>query len=61
VYLSDIDGLLDSLPVCVEEDCSDQVGQTGMWLDRDTGDWYLELGESSTFVVDDDTAVGGAR
>lgn len=56
VYLSDIDGWLDVLPVCVEEDCSDQLGQVGMWLDSDTGNWYLELGESVTLLVDDDTA-----
>lgn len=54
VYLSDIDGLVDVLPVCVEEDCSDQPGQVGMWLDS-TGNWYLELGESVTLLVDDDT------
>jgi hypothetical protein len=59
VYLSDIDGLIDSLPVCAEEDCSDQIGQTGMWLDKDTGDWYLELGSADrTYVVDDDTVIG---
>ncbi|AOT24738.1 hypothetical protein PBI_STASIA_82 [Mycobacterium phage Stasia] len=40
-------------PVCVEEDCSDQPGQVGMWLDRDTGNWYLSLGETSLAVVDD--------
>jgi hypothetical protein len=55
VFLSDIDGLIDQLPVCAEEDCSDQPGQSGMWLDRDTGDWYLELGEAVTLLVYDDT------
>ena len=43
-------------PVCFEEDCSDQPGQVGMWEDTDTGNWYLELGESVTYLVVDDTA-----
>jgi hypothetical protein len=43
----------DMLPVCDEEDCSDQPGQVGMWLDRDTGNWWLSLGDSSLLVVDD--------
>jgi hypothetical protein len=54
VQLSEIDGWLDVLPACVEEDCSDQPGQVGMWLNSD-GDWYLELGETVTFLVVDDT------
>jgi hypothetical protein len=56
VYLSDVAGLVDQLPVCAVEDCSDQPGQTGMWLDRDTGDWYMEIGEAVTLLIDDDTA-----
>ena len=43
----------DMFPVCAEEDCSDQPNQVGMWLDRDTGNWWLSLGESSLLVVDD--------
>ena len=30
--------LPDALPQCTVEDCSDQPGQVGMWLDRDTGE-----------------------
>lgn len=45
----------DMLPICGLEDCSDQPGQVGMWLDRDTGNWWLSLGESSLLVVDDTT------
>ncbi|AEM05903.1 hypothetical protein TIROTHETA9_84 [Mycobacterium phage TiroTheta9] len=56
VDLSDID--IDMLPECVEEDCSDQPGQVGMWLDEDTGNWYLSLGESSVLVVDDTVEEG---
>lgn len=48
-----VDGV--DYPVCDEEDCSDQVGQVGLWLDEDTGDWYLELGEDVTYLVIDDT------
>jgi hypothetical protein len=40
-------------PVCVMEDCSDQPGQVGLWLDQDTGNWYLSVGETSYLVVDD--------
>jgi hypothetical protein len=56
VYLSDLNGRFDSLPVCVQEDCSDQPFQTGWWLDRGTGDWYLGIGEMVTLLVIDDTA-----
>jgi hypothetical protein len=31
----------------------DQPAQVGMWLDRDTGNWWLSLGESSLLVIDD--------
>jgi hypothetical protein len=48
VSLSEIHNV-DSLPVCSAEDCSDQPGQVGMWLDRDTGDWY----QSSLLIIDD--------
>ncbi|AFV51217.1 hypothetical protein First_0087 [Mycobacterium phage First] len=44
-------------PVCVEEDCSDQVGQVGIWLDKDTGNWWLSLGEGQSYLVIDDTAI----
>lgn len=56
VYLSDVAGVLDVLPVCAVEDCSDQPGQIGVWTDPDTGDAYIEFGESVTLLVDDDTA-----
>lgn len=59
VNLSDID--VDQFPECVEEDCSDQPGQVGMWLDEDTGTWYLSLSESVYFVVTDDTAAAHAH
>lgn len=58
VYLSDttVAQIVDAVPVCSEEDCSDQPGQVGMWLDQGTGNWYLELGASVTLLVVDDTA-----
>lgn len=40
-------------PVCQFEDCSDQPGQVGLWLDKDTGNWWLSLGDKSYLVVDD--------
>lgn len=43
-------------PVCSVEDCSDQPGQVGLWLDKDTGNWWLSLGETS-YLVADDTAI----
>jgi hypothetical protein len=43
-------------PTCFEEDCSDQPGQVGIWTDLDTGNAYLELGESVTLLIVDDTA-----
>lgn len=43
----------DLLPTCAQEDCSDQPHQVGMWLDDDTGNWYLSLGERSLLVIDD--------
>jgi hypothetical protein len=53
VTLSELNGRFDSLPVCAVEDCSDQPLQVGWWLDTDTGNWYVSLGESSVLVVDD--------
>lgn len=38
-------------PVCAEEDCSDQVGQVGVWFSRSTGHWLLELGEHEMYVI----------
>jgi hypothetical protein len=55
IALSEIHNV-DMFPVCELEDCSDQPGQVGMWLDRDTGNWRLSLGESSLLVVDDSVA-----
>lgn len=46
---------LDAYPQCIEEDCSDQPGQVGVWVSNE-GDSYLELGESATYLVIDDTA-----
>ncbi|ALF02231.1 hypothetical protein SEA_LADYBIRD_90 [Mycobacterium phage LadyBird] len=40
-------------PVCHVEDCSDQPGQVGIWEDKDTGNWWLSLGEQSYLVIDD--------
>ena len=37
-------------PICVEEDCSDQPNQVGLWLDTDTGNWWLCLGVESVMV-----------
>lgn len=51
--LRTVDGF--DYPVCAEEDCSDQPGQVGLWEDKDTGNWYLELGEEVTFLINDDT------
>ncbi|QHB37371.1 hypothetical protein I5G58_gp069 [Mycobacterium phage BirdsNest] len=45
-------GNIDAIPTCVEEDCSDQPGQIGLWLDRDTGNWWFSTGESSALVID---------
>ena len=56
VRLSDIPDI-DSLPICTVEDCSDQPGQVGLWLDRDTGNWWLSRGETEFYVIMDDTAV----
>ena len=44
-----VDGV--DYPVCAVEDCSDQPGQVGVWLDRDTGNWWLSLGERSYLVA----------
>jgi hypothetical protein len=43
-YTATVDGV--DYPICAVEDCSDQPGQVGLWLDKDTGNWYLELGET---------------
>lgn len=44
-----VDGV--DYPVCSVEDCSDQVGQVGVWFSNSTGNWLLELGEHETHVV----------
>ncbi|AMW64343.1 hypothetical protein SEA_CHIPMUNK_87 [Mycobacterium phage ChipMunk] len=51
--LRTVDGV--DYPVCFEEDCSDQPGQIGLWEDKDTGNWWLSLGERSYLVIDDTT------
>lgn len=56
INLTDVTDI-DHLPVCAEEDCSDQIGQTGVWLDTDTGTWYLERGEDYTRMIIDNTTV----
>jgi hypothetical protein len=53
VILSELNGRFDSLPVCALEDCSDQPLQVGWWLDSDTGNWFVSLGDYSVLVVDD--------
>ncbi|AEL17781.1 hypothetical protein TURBIDO_87 [Mycobacterium phage Turbido] len=49
--LRTVDGV--DYPVCFVEDCSDQPGQIGLWEDKDTGNWWLSLGERSYLVIDD--------
>ena len=51
INLTDIQNV-EELPVCAVEDCSDQPYQIGMWLDRDTGNWYYSAGEESYLVID---------
>lgn len=51
-------GNIDAIPTCVEEDCSDQPGQIGLWLDRDTGNWWFSTGEGQSSLVIDDTGEG---
>jgi hypothetical protein len=58
INLTDIPDI-DTLPVCHAEDCSDVVGQTGVWFSRSTGAWLLERGEDYTRVIVDDTVVSG--
>ncbi|QTF81509.1 hypothetical protein SEA_TARSUSIV_85 [Mycobacterium phage TarsusIV] len=40
-----VDGI--DYAVCIEEDCSDQPGQIGIWIDPDTGNQWLSVGETS--------------
>lgn len=40
-----VDGV--DYPMCVQEDCSDIPGQVGVWVDPDTGNRWLSLGEYS--------------
>jgi len=51
-----VDGV--DYPVCAQEDCSDQPGQVGLWLDTDTGNWWLSRGETSVLVIDDTVTEG---
>jgi hypothetical protein len=51
IDLTELDA--DSFPECSVEDCSDQADGSGMWLDEDTGDWYLILPNATYLVVDD--------
>ncbi|AMS01075.1 hypothetical protein SEA_ARCHERNM_81 [Mycobacterium phage ArcherNM] len=37
----------NTFPVCAEEDCSDQPNQIGVWIDHDTGNQWLSIGERS--------------
>ncbi|KRD08597.1 hypothetical protein ASE48_08515 [Mycobacterium sp. Root265] len=43
-----VDGV--DYPVCSEEDCSDQVGQVGVWISPRTGEHWLSLGEHSIHI-----------
>ncbi|QBJ01170.1 hypothetical protein PBI_ARISSANAE_85 [Mycobacterium phage Arissanae] len=43
-----VDGV--DYPYCSLEDCSDQPGQVGIWIDRDTGNQWLSLGETSYLI-----------
>lgn len=57
------DSTVPSLPVCVEEDCSDQPGQIGAWQSPNDGRWYVSVGETSyrldmTISVDVDVVDG---
>jgi hypothetical protein len=40
-----VDGV--DYPVCVVEDCSDQPGQIGVWIDPTDGGRWLSVGEYS--------------
>jgi len=51
-----VDGV--DYPVCAQEDCSDQPQSVGLWLDKDTGNWWLSTGEASILVVDDTVTEG---
>ena len=53
VNLSDVP-FIDQLPICNEEDCSDQNGQIGVWTSH-VGNSYIELGEGVTVMVIDNT------
>lgn len=37
--------------VCIEEDCSDQPGQIGVWTSKRTGLSYLIIGEDQTYPI----------
>lgn len=56
VALSDIADI-NALPMCELEDCSDVATVTdsspGLWVDGDTGDWYLTFSDRSLVIVDD--------
>ncbi|ASW31425.1 hypothetical protein SEA_LOKK_81 [Mycobacterium phage Lokk] len=43
-----VDGI--DYPVCAVEDCSDQPGQIGIWIDPDTGNQWLSHGETSQLI-----------
>lgn len=43
----EFDGSTYEVPVCHVEDCSDQLGQVGVWFDPDSGVGWLSVGETS--------------
>lgn len=49
--------VVDALPLCQFEDCSDVAAITdsepGLWRDDDTGNWYLTYADRSLLIVDD--------
>lgn len=55
VDLTSVAGIVDQLPSCSEEDCSDQVSQVGIWTNNQ-GEAYLILGEDFTYHIIDNTA-----
>lgn len=42
-----VDGV--DYPICVQEDCSDQPGQIGVWINSE-GERWLSVGEYSLFI-----------
>lgn len=47
VQVTTVDGV--DYPLCAEEDCSDQPGQLGVWINSE-GERWLSVGEYSLFI-----------